>query len=298
MGPGSCSCGRCRFRFPLSKVGVGPRHAWRLVDKRVRWRGRNKTQKLLKRFERPGSLELPHTWPFYLLQVEPHGGSGKLDMSNCHCAWCRRAHSVPWWKIWSWWWRSLSTSTQWLFLNLATDWKSCFGAATQVLNHILASILIFTQLFHVFSLQNGECSWIVGRIINVWQVWCRYTFSSWYFFNHGNVHLYCTKAAFASYVTARSRDVLQKVCLDDARMLGLKLEMWVTVRCWPHLSSVWKVRKWWSQEPTDVIISTRMWWGVRACFFFLRRYICGRKSGQKNQWMSMNEQYKLKRLIL
>lgn len=118
------------------------------------------------------------------------------------------------------------------------------------------------------------------------------------FFNHGNVHLYCTKAAFASYVTARSRDVLQKVCLDDARMLGLKLEMWVTVRCWPHLSSVWKVRKWWSQEPTDVIISTRMWWGVRACFFFLRRYICGRKSGQKNQWMSMNEQYKLKRLIL
>jgi len=42
---GSCSCGRCRFRFPLSKV-------------------------------------------------EPHGESGKLDMSNCHCAWCRRAHSA------------------------------------------------------------------------------------------------------------------------------------------------------------------------------------------------------------
>ena len=185
MGPGSCSCGRCRFRFPLSKVGVGPRHAWRLVDKRVRWRGRNKRKKLLKRFERPWSLELPNTWPFYLLQVEPHGGSGKLDMSNCHCAWCRRAHSVPWWKIWSWWWRSLSTSTQWLFLNLATDWKSCFGAATQVLNHILASILIFTQLLHVFSLQNGECSWIVGRIINVWQVWCRYTFSSWFFLTMG-----------------------------------------------------------------------------------------------------------------
>lgn len=42
---GSCKCGGCRFRFPLSKV-------------------------------------------------EPHGQSGKLDMSNCHCACCRRAHSA------------------------------------------------------------------------------------------------------------------------------------------------------------------------------------------------------------
>ena len=31
-----------------------------------------------------------------LTQVEPHGESGKLDMSNCHCSCCRRAHSVPW----------------------------------------------------------------------------------------------------------------------------------------------------------------------------------------------------------
>lgn len=41
----------------------------------------------------------------------------------------------------------------------------------------------------------------------------------------GLMQIHITEAAFASYVTAGSRDVLQKVCLDDARMLGLKLEM-------------------------------------------------------------------------